>query len=82
MAVGLFVWAIAERSKGLLTVSLVFLVAAISTSLYDFENVVPFVAWDVYWQYTLLPNLALCAFVLLVSSAIYAVIERRDRTIA
>jgi hypothetical protein len=82
MAVGLFVWSVAERSKGLLAVALVFLGAAISTSLYDFGNVVPFVAWDVYWQYSLLPNVALCASILLVSSAIYAVVERRDRTIA
>ena len=82
MAAGLFVWSVAERSKGLLAVALVFLAAAISTSMYDFGNVVPFVAWDVYWQYMLLPNLALCAAILLLSSAIYAVVERRDRTVA
>jgi hypothetical protein len=76
MAVGLIVWAIAERSRGLLAVALVFTAATISASLYGYTNLMSFIAWDVYQKYSMLPNLALCALVLLISSAIYAVAER------
>lgn len=75
-AVGLIVWAAAERSAGLLTVGVAFLAVAISASLYDFGNLVSSIAFE----YSMLPNLILCAVVLLVSSAIYAVVERRERT--
>ena len=81
MAIGLFIWAVVERSGGLLAVAVVFLAAAISASLYDFANVVPFIDWGEHGQYVLLPNLMLCAAVLLGSSGIYAVVERRDRSL-
>jgi hypothetical protein len=80
IAVGLLVWAVVERSKGLTAVALVFLGAAISACLYDFVNLLWFIPWsDTIAKLALLPNLAVCALVLLVSSGVYAAIERQDK---
>jgi hypothetical protein len=80
IAVGLLVWAVVERSKGLTVVALVFLVAAISACLYDVANLLWFISWsDGMARFALLPNLGFCALVLLVSSSVSAVIERQDR---
>jgi len=77
IAAGLVVWAIAERSRGLAVVSVVYTAAAISACLYDWANVLPYAVLDGRWEYSLLPNLLLCAGVLLGSAAVYAVLERR-----
>lgn len=79
MALGLLVWAIAERSRGLLAVALVFLASAVLASLYDLVNITYRLGITIPDTWSELPNLALCAAVLLVSSGIYAVVERRDR---
>lgn len=79
MALGLLVWAIAERSRGLLAVALVFLASAVLASLYDLVNVTYRLGITIPDTWSGLPNLALCASVLLLSSGIYAVVERRDR---
>jgi hypothetical protein len=78
IALGLVVWAVAERSLGLVTVALLFLAAALTASLYDVVNLVGPLA-EPAPELALLPNLVLCAAVLLASSAAYAVLERRAR---
>ena len=79
MAIGLLVWAIVERSRGLLAVTLVFLTSAIASSLYDFVNVTYRLGIQIPDEWSELPNLALCAAVLFVSAGLYAVVERRQR---
>jgi len=79
MALGLLVWAIVERSRGLLAVALVFLTSAIAASLYDFVNVTYRLGIQIPDEWAELPNLALCAAVLFASAGIYAVVERRQR---
>jgi hypothetical protein len=79
MALGLLVWAIVERSRGLLAVALVFLASAIASSLYDFANVTDRLGIPLPEEWSMLPNLALCAAVLFVSAGIYAVVEHRQR---
>lgn len=79
MALGLLVWAIAERSRGLLTVALAFLASALLASLYDLVNMTYRLGIQIPDTWSMLPNLALCAAVLLVSAAAYAVVEWRDR---
>jgi hypothetical protein len=70
---------VAERSAGLLTVALVFLASALTASLYDVDNLTYRLGWEPSPETSLLPNLMLCAAVLLISSAVYAVAERRTR---
>jgi hypothetical protein len=79
MALGLLVWAFAERSRGLLAVALVLLASALLASLYDLVNITYRLSIEIPDIWSMLPNLVLCAAVLLVSAAIYAVVERRDR---
>jgi hypothetical protein len=79
MALGLLVWAIAERSRGLLVVALAFLASALLASLYDLVNMTYRLGIQIPDAWSMLPNLALCAAVLLVSAAVYAEVERRDR---
>jgi hypothetical protein len=82
IAAGLVVWAVAERSAGLAVVAVVFLAAALTASLYDLVNVAYQLGVDVPAELALLPNLLLCALVLLASSAVFAVVERRRRRAA
>jgi hypothetical protein len=79
IAAGLVVWAVAERSAGLVVVAVVFLGAALTASLYDLVNLAYQLGLDVAPELALLPNLILCSAVLLVSSAVVAVAERRRR---
>lgn len=79
IAFGLLVWAIVGRGRGLLTVSLIFLASSLLASLYDLVNVTDRLGVNLPPEWDLLPNLVLCAAVLLVSSAIFAVAERGIR---
>jgi hypothetical protein len=81
IAVGLWVLAWAERSRGLAVVALVYTVTALLASLYDVENVLFRLGWSPsvgQWRLTSLPNVLLPALVLLVAGAAAFIVQRRQ----
>jgi hypothetical protein len=81
IAVGLWVLAWAERSRGLAVVALVYSLTALLASLYDIENVLFRLGWNpspYQWRLTGLPNAVLPALVLLVAGIAAFVVQRRQ----
>ena len=83
IAAGLWVLAWAERSRALAVIAAVYTATALLSSLYNTENVLFRLGWDLPgsdWSPTSLPNLLLPAFVLLAAGAgAFAVQRRRTR---
>jgi hypothetical protein len=81
IAVGLWVLAWAERSRGLAVVALVYSMTALLASLYDIENVLFRLGWNPspgQWRLTGLPNVVLPALVLLIAGIAAFVVQRRQ----
>jgi hypothetical protein len=83
IAVGLWVLAWAERSRGLAVIAAAYTAAALLASLYDVENVLFRFGWNPapgQWNLTALPNALLPALVLLATGAGAYAVQRRPRT--
>jgi hypothetical protein len=79
IGIGLCVLAWAERSIGLALIAAGYLALALVASLYDIENVLYRLGWDINFQTSGLPNVVLPALVLLLSGAGAWVVQRRHR---
>lgn len=79
IAAGLWVLAWAERSIGLAVIASVYTAAALLASLYDIENVLYRIGWNVSPG---VPNVLLPAIVLLIAGAITFVSQRNQRSVA
>ena len=80
---GLFVLAWLERSLPLATFGALFLAVALISNLYDVENQTPLIGWTPSAEWSLLPNLWLSGFTLLLGGlgfALATVPQRRRRT--
>lgn len=78
IAAGLCVLAWAERSVGLVVIAAVYTGTALLASLYDIENVLYRLGWNVS---PAPPNVLLPAIVLLITGAIAFVAQRRQRSV-
>ena len=80
---GLFVLAWLERSLPLATFGALFLAVALISNLYDVENQTPLIGWTPSAEWSLLPNLWLSGFTLLLGGlgfALATVPQHRRRT--
>ena len=81
IAIGLWVLARAERSRGLAVIALVYTGAALLASLYNVENVVFRLGWTpagpAGWRLAALPNVLLPALVLLAAGTSALIAQRR-----
>ncbi len=83
IAAGLWVLAWAERSRALAVIAAVYTATALLSSLYNTENVLFRLGWDLpgsNWSPTSLPNLLLPALVLLAAGAGAFAVQRHHRT--
>jgi hypothetical protein len=79
IGVGLCVLAWAERSVGLAVIAASYLALSLLASLYDIENVLYYLGWNLGPAASGLPNVVLPALVLLLSGAGAWVVQRRHR---
>lgn len=73
LAAGLWVLAWSERSRGMVIIALIFTGTAFLVSLYDIQNVLYRVGWNLGgsdWRLAGLPNIVLPALVLLISGTV------------
>jgi hypothetical protein len=81
IAIGLWVLARAERSRGLAVIALVYTGAALLASLYNVENILFDFGWNpgsqFAWQLTALPNVLLPAVILLAAGLVAFLTQRR-----
>jgi hypothetical protein len=83
IAAGLWILAWAERSRALALIAAVYTATALLSNLYDIENVLFRLGWDVPgsgWSPASLPNVLLPALVLLAAGAGAFAAQRRRRT--
>jgi len=79
IGLGLCVLAWAERSVALTIIAAAYLALSLVASLYDIENILYRLGWDISPAISGLPNVALPALVLLLSGAGAWVVQRRRR---